>query len=113
MIGINPNDTFVVIDSRLHTSLSFNSKGHIKANKPRARMPQHKLPNKHGGQRLNSGRRKNSEALGPPVRFRGLHQFGFTRNDIAAESTGIVGTPLEAMAVADGANIGPPNMFQS
>jgi hypothetical protein len=62
------------------------------------------------GPKTNLGRCKNSKALGPPVRFRGLHQFGFTRNNIAAESNGIVGTPLEAMAVADGANIGPPNI---
>jgi hypothetical protein len=76
-------------------------------------MPQHKLPNKHGGHRQNSGRHKNSETLGCPVRFRGLQQFGFTRNDITAQTTSTLGTPPVAMmAVADGANSQGPTKHQ-
>jgi hypothetical protein len=76
-------------------------------------MPQHKLPNKHGGHRQNSGRHKNSETLGCPVRFRGLQQFGFTRNDITARTTSTLGTPPVAMmAVADGDNSQGPTKHQ-
>lgn len=64
-------------------------------------MPiQRKQPNKHGGQRQNSGRQRKSATLGPPIRVGGLQQFGFTRNDNTTENS-IVGPPLEARTFAN------------